>query len=169
VIHATLKEINSWYDEPAPAAVHRPKLLSKLATLELCGWLEGEFDKIILNVQDGRLNDSDWVRVEILSRTNGFRYTEDLRAMLTKIVGEVFVRRVEEKMEQKHPRELERLKSLLGYLWKVRCSFAHADVAANIASQQKFEAPSWTLNQYKVLLKLVGYYEDSVNETLHGI
>lgn len=169
MVAATLKEISSWYEEPTPVPIHRPKLLSKLATLELCGWLEGEFDRIVMTVQHGRLNDPSWVTTEVLSRTNGFRYNEDLRAMLSRIVGEVFARRVEARFEAAHPGDLDQFKSTLGQLWKVRCSFAHADVSANIAAQQKFEAPSWTVNQHRILYKLIGRYEQAIVDTLQAV
>ena len=79
--------------------------------------------------------------------------------MLCKVVGEVFARRVETAMEAAHPTELEHLKSLLGQLWKDRCSFAHADMNTNVAAAQMFNAPSWTLSQHTKLKQILGLYE----------
>ena len=62
-------------------------------------------------------------------------------------------------MEVAHPTELEQLKSLLGQLWKDRCSFAHADMNTNVAAQQTFNAPSWTISQHATLKKILSRYE----------
>lgn len=158
MVATTLQTIDVWFNEPTTSN-DRPRLLSKLAILELCGWLEVEFDRLIRLVEAGRLNDPDWVEKNVIARTNGFDYASHWRPMLCKVVGEVFARRVESAMEVAHPTELEQLKSLLGQLWKVRCSFAHADMNANVAAQQVFNAPSWTITQHTKLQDILGRYE----------
>ena len=82
--------------------------------------------------------------------------------MLCKVVGEVFARRVEHEMEVAHPTELDQLKSLLGQLWKDRCSFAHADMNSNVAAQQMFNAPSWTISQHTKIVQILGRYEQKL-------
>jgi hypothetical protein len=161
VVETTLKQLDSWYTEPTQGG-YRPKLLSKLAILELCGWLEGEFDRLVLVVEQGRLADPEWVKANVISKTSGFQYDSHWRAMLSRLVGEVFARRVEKKMEAMFPGDLERLKTTLGTLWKIRCDFAHADMAAHIAAQQTFRAPSWSLNQHRTLKKLLAQYEQAM-------
>lgn len=165
MVEPVLKQLDAWYREPTQGG-DRPKLLAKLALLELCGWLEGEFDRLVTVAQDVRLNDPDWVKNNVLDRTHGFTYNEHFRPMLARLVGEIFVRRVEQRFETVAPGELERLKSMLGALWKQRCSFAHADMSANIASQQTFSAPSWSSNQFRVLSRLLKQYEETMLEVL---
>lgn len=168
MVDATLKQLDTWFNEPSQGG-DRPKLLSKLATLELCGWIEGEFDRLALLAESGRLNDPDWVRANVISKTSGFQYDNHWRPMLSRLVGEVFARRVENRMEVNYPGDLDRLKSILGTLWKIRCDFAHADMTANVAAQQTFQAPSWSLNQYRILVKLLDRYEQSMVAVLNGI
>lgn len=168
MVDDTLKLINSWYTEPGEGG-DRPKLLSKLALLELCGWIEGEFDELICAAQDGRLDDLAWVKTNVLEKTSGFTYTNHFRPMLVRVVGEVFARRVEQKMEEDFQGEMDRLKEILRTLWKSRCSFAHADVVANVAAQQVFNAPSWTLDQHRVLKKFIEHYKLSMNAVLQTI
>ena len=168
MVEATLKQLNTWFLEPSQGG-DRPKLLSKLATLELCGWLEGEFDRLILLAEQGRLGDPDWVKSNVISKTSGFLYDTHWRAMLSRLVGEVFARRVEQHMEATAAGELDRLKTLLGTLWRIRCDFAHNDIAANIASQQTFNAPSWSLNQHRLLKKLLIQYEQAMLHVLRKI
>lgn len=168
MVDATLRQLDVWYNEPSEGG-DRPKLLSKLAVLELCGWIEGEFDRLALLVEAGRLNDPDWVKTNVISRTSGFTYTDHWRPMLSRLVGEVFARRVEAGLEQQAPGELDQLKSLLGSLWKVRCDFAHADIAANLAAQQTFSAPSWSINQHRILKKLIARYEQVLTAVLAAV
>lgn len=168
MVEATLRQLDTWYNEPSQGS-DRPKLLSKLAVLELCGWLEGEFDRLMLVAQLGRLDDVPWVNSNVIDRTNGFTYLAHLRPMLSKLVGEVFARKVEAQMEADYPGELEQLKGLLTILWKMRCDFAHADVTANVAAQQLFNAPSWSLNQHRILSKLIGHYEQVMERVLADI
>jgi hypothetical protein len=49
MIAETLTNLENWYKEPA-GDNERPKLLSKLAVIELCGWLEEWMDETILLV-----------------------------------------------------------------------------------------------------------------------
>lgn len=168
MVDATLKQLNSWFNEPSQGG-DRPKLLSKLATLELCGWLEGEFDRLALVAERGLLGDPEWVKNQVISRTSGFQYDSHWRGMLSRLVGEVFVRRIEAHMNTHWPGDLDRLKTMLGSLWKVRCDFAHADLVAHIASQQTFQAPSWSMNQHRIIKKLLSQYEQSMLAVLAGI
>ncbi len=168
MVDATLKQLDTWFNEPSQGG-DRPKLLSKLAALELCGWIEGQFDRLALLAESGRLNDPDWVRANVISKTSGFLYDSHWRPMLSRLVGEVFARRVESRMETDYPGELDRLKSLLGTLWKIRCDFAHADMSANIAAQKTFQAPSWSLNQHRILVKQLAHYEQSMIAVLNTI
>ncbi|MBS1941784.1 MAG: hypothetical protein JST38_12995 [Bacteroidetes bacterium] len=168
MVETTLKQLDGWFNEPSQGS-HRPKLLSKLAILELCGWIEGEFDRLTLLAEQGRLSDPEWVKTNVISRTSGFHYDSHWRRMLSQLVGEVYSRRVEARMETLFPSELERLKAMLGALWKTRCDYAHADMAANIAAQQTFQAPSWSINQHRLLKNLLAHYEQAMLEVLSAI
>lgn len=168
MIEDNLRAINNWYEEPV-ADQFRPKFLSKLAILELCGWLEIEFDRLLLSIQNIHLQDEEWVNKTIIKSVNGFKYDDHFRAMLAKLVGETFARYAERRFETKHPGDLLRLKSILGGLWSDRCSFAHADIDANILNQANFRAPSWTLAQYLSLKDLLSRYENSVKECMGEI
>ena len=160
-IEDSLRVLDVWYNEPS-GGNDRPKLLSKLAMLELCGWIEENFDELIRNVDKITINDSQWVCDNLIKKTSGFTYVSHLRPMLVKLIGEVLTRRVEAEMDKNHNGELERMKSLLGSLWEKRCNLAHADVAANIAAQIKFDAPSWSMNQYRILKKLFDSLENCI-------
>lgn len=165
LIEDSLRTLVAWYDEPSRGN-DRPKLLSKLALLELCGWIEETFDDLIRGIDSATINDNKWVSECVIKKTNGFTYTSHLRPMLVNLLGEILTRRVEDEMELNHNGDLDRMKSLLGTLWEKRCNLAHADVGANVASQVKFDAPSWTINQYRILKKLTSSLETSIQTVL---
>ena len=158
----------NWYDEPSQGG-DRSKLLSKLAVLELSGWIEGEFDRLAYHVGRICLNDSNWVMVNVIARSHGFHYMDHWRVMLTRLVGEAFARRIEGWLEENFPGDLEQLKSMLGTLWKIRCSFAHADIVSNVATQQRFDAPSWVINQHRIIKRLMEHYEKAIYVVLNDI
>lgn len=159
MVAATLIELDTWFKEPG-LSLDRTNLLSKLAIIELCGWLEGEFDRLIRIVANGRISDATWVEINVIDNTYGFVYVKHWRPMLCKVVGEVFARRVEAAMDANHPGDISQLKSMLGQLWKDRCNFAHADLNANRNNTQlTFNAPSFAIGQYHQLKLILGRYE----------
>jgi hypothetical protein len=108
-------------------------------------------DLFILELSGKSSCDLKWVKSEVIDRNNGFDYSKHLRPMLCKIIGEHSVQVVEFRFEIDQPGDLEQLKLTLAQLWKVRCAFAHNDVATNVSTQAKFDAPSWTINQHRII------------------
>jgi len=164
MIETTLKELDLWFND-AGVFGDRSKYLSKLAVLELCGWIEGEFDRLLLDAQRFGLNDEAWCSANVVKKTYGFEYTPHLRKMLVAVFGEVGARKIEARMEDIYPGDLARLKTLLGSLWVKRCSFAHQDFGAHLAAQQRFDAPSWAISEFKTVKALVAKLEWAVHET----
>jgi len=160
MVAATLEMLDCWYVDPAVSQDNdKTMLLSKLAILELSGWLEEEFDRLIKNVADKKLNDPRFLK-EVIKESHGFKYDAHWRNMLRKVVGEVVAQRVDVAMEETYPTELGQLKALLDQLFLARCNFAHANLIANIATQQKFNAPSFTRGQYSQLTSILSHYEE---------
>lgn len=159
MIHITLQKLDDWFNEPEAQLEDRPKLLSKLALLEVCGWIEGEFDRLIRDAEAGRLNDAIWCEKNVVRNNSGFHYEKHLRKMFVQVFGEYTARKIEVEMEVRYPGELARLGALLATLWEKRCSFAHADFAANVAAQKTFDAPSWCIDAQKTVRELVGKFE----------
>ena len=158
MVATTLHELDSWF-QVAGLSLDRTNLLSKLATIELCGWIEGEFDRLIRLVAHGRISDASWVESDVIRNTYGFHYAKHWRGMLCKVVGEMFACRVEDAMEVAHPADLSHLKSLLGQLWTERCRLAHVDLTSNVAAAVTFSAPSLTISHYTILKRILSQYE----------
>lgn len=150
MVASTLNIINAWYIESSQNN-DRTELLSKLAVLEFCGWLEHWMDDFIVELSSHSTCPANWVTSNVIDYTNGFEYKKHLRGMLVKIMGEYQVLVGEARFESQHPGDLAQIKSSLSRLWKDRCSFAHSDVSHNIQAQVVFNAPSWTLYQYSML------------------
>ncbi|HLF83309.1 MAG TPA: hypothetical protein VI837_03960 [Blastocatellia bacterium] len=160
-IEDTLRELDRWYNE-LPGGNERPIFLSKLAILELCGWIETRFDALIRTASVRAGLDQDWVESNIVQRTHGFAYADHFRHMLCRIVGESAVLHVESTFEQDSPGRLELLKSALGTLWKNRGPLAHSHIAAPVATQRIIYAPSWSVNQQRVVAKMIDQFEASL-------
>jgi hypothetical protein len=169
MVDATLVQIDFWYNEPTSQTGDRPQLLSKLALLELCGWIEGEFDRLLLKAEAGRVRDRKWLEKKVVARTSGFDYRKHLRRMFMDVFGELLVQRIEDEMEAQFPGDLERLEKLLDDLWTKRCSFAHADLVANVASQRVFDAPSWSRSQLRVVKILISEFDIAMTKVLTKI
>jgi hypothetical protein len=168
VVATTLVELDNWYNV-AGLSTDRTNLLSKLAIIELCGWLEGEFDRLIRIVATGRVLDVAWVESKVIENTFGFQYEKHWRSMLCKVVGEVFAQRVEAAIEAAHPGDLDRLRVLLRKLSLDRNKFAHADLTANRAAMLTFNAPSLAINHHATLREILSRYETVMGNVLAAI
>jgi predicted Fe-Mo cluster-binding NifX family protein len=157
-IDGVLVEIARWYEESANHAT-KPSLLSKLALIELCSWVEHELDDRVRAVALSCICNSDWVEKNVIKDNYGFLYKKNFRAMLCKVIGESGVSAFEARFEDVYPGELERLESLLAALSKKRNEHAHNSFPAQIARQMTFDAPSWTIAQHQSLQKLLSTWD----------
>jgi hypothetical protein len=162
-IEDTLKELDRWYNE-LPGGTDRPKFLSKLATLELCGWIEQRLDALVHKAGSEVGLDSAWIDSNVVQDNFGFTYQSHLRKMLGKVCGEFAVAHLEDTFEKAHPGTLDLLKGSLTTLSKSRGHLAHThSAAAGGVPQQVFvNAPSWALNQHRVISKMLDKFEASI-------
>lgn len=158
MVSSTLTIIENWFKEPSSDA-DKPLLLSKLAVLELCGWLEERIDEFIREVDEKSLKDSKWTEDNIISINYGFNYDKHLRRMLCQVLGEFKVRQLEIKFEDQYPNEINDIKSDLASLWRLRCNLAHADLGAHKTAQTSINAPSWTKNRYRIVSKRLNNFK----------
>ena len=157
MVEAVLTEIENWFQEPSTDA-NRPKLLSKLAILELCGWLEEWMDDLLREIDQQCLRDSDWLESEVIGKTNGFHYSKHFRPMMCSVLGEHTIREVESDFEAAHQGDFESLRSALGDLWTKRCILAHSNLQPHSAAQASIMGPSWTKNQYRIINRRLGNF-----------
>ncbi len=97
---------------------------SKLAVIELCGWIELTMDEMVLSCAKKHLANPTnlaFVEKEVIRRNYRFHYDE-FREMLMKVVGLVRVEELESRLDTA---KFQRLKSTLGILEKTRNGEAH--------------------------------------------
>lgn len=118
---------------------------SKLAILELCGWIEISMDDIILRVSKKHLKQSDnihFVEKEIIKRTYGFDYSRHFRKMLINMIGVIGVERLEKRIDSV---KFQLLLSSLSSLKQYRDSEAHTYIKG---TTRRMDAPSVTKNRF---------------------
>lgn len=126
-------------------SVKKALLYSKLAILELCGWVEESMDDIVLRCARTHLRDArnlQFARGTIVRRTHGFDYEKDFRSMLIQLVGLVSVERLERRVDET---KMATFKATLANLKKVRDSEAHTHIKK---ATKNVNAPSATISQF---------------------
>ena len=98
---------------------------SKLAVLELCGWIEDSIDDIVLKCANRHLKShkhTKFIKSQVVERTYGFEYDRHFRAMLVHVFGLVVFERIEISID---PGRFQKFKSALGELKVERDRQAH--------------------------------------------
>ena len=75
---------------------------SKLAILELCGWIEESMDDIVLKCSNRKIKDSKErkdIKKNIVDRTYGFEYNKHFRPMLIQVIGRIGVTKLERNLD----------------------------------------------------------------------
>ncbi|MCI0485813.1 MAG: hypothetical protein L0229_04345 [Blastocatellia bacterium] len=118
---------------------------SKLAILELCGWIEISMDDIVLRCAKRHLKDQsniEMVEKAIVGRVYGFEYEAHFRKMLIQLIGTICVERLERKLDQ---RKFQPMKSNLNDLKAIRNQEAHTHLKG---ATKRLDAPSVTKNRF---------------------
>jgi hypothetical protein len=119
---------------------------SKLAILELCGWIEETMDKIIFSCAARNLKDQNnrqFIDDQVIKRTYGFNYNDSFRRMLILAMGLRGVEMVERSMDQG---ALQVLRSTLGLLKKSRDEEVHTHLQGRT---RRLDAPSVTIQKFE--------------------
>jgi hypothetical protein len=98
---------------------------SKLALLELCGWIEESMDDIVLRYCNKKLKltaSKDDIK-GIVKNNAGFQYNSNFRPLLMRAIGIINLEKIEAKLEKRG--KITRLSSLLGNLKSSRNDAAH--------------------------------------------
>lgn len=119
---------------------------SKLAVLELCGWIEESMDDVILRCARRHLQKTeniDFTQNNIIKLTYGFDYKKHFRKMLIQMMGLINVERIESKVD---PLIRNNLLSTLGNLKTSRNCVAHTHIKGTTLI---IDSPSITLSRFK--------------------
>ena len=143
------QEYNRYFRD---ADKERPVLFAKMAVLEYCGWLEESFDEIAKNGVQKKLRTA--MRRHILEKkieeTYGFSYKGKVQPLLAFKLGTVRLLEVEKQLSRDG--SLDRLKSHLGTMKKMRDEAAHTYISGRTSH---FQAPSVILADFEQIKNIL--------------
>lgn len=153
-IEDLLKELQKLYDNPTDP--NHKDYYSKLALLELCGWLEHVQDEIIKGYSDIKLTEQknkEEVSNFVIGKTYGFDYIDHFRPMIIKLIGfkqtEVFENTL------KSAGHFQILRDQLSSLWALRKRAAHTSfVGVTITYQSPSSMRTYLNSLYPILTTL---------------
>ena len=163
VIELTLQDLENLYNSAMTNDADQKILIfySKLATLELCGWIEESLDDIVLRYADTKLtqekNTEDFKK--IVKDNFGFDYNKNFRKMLMSLIGLISIEKLESNLQE---RDFLDLKSQLGSLKTIRNSFAHTHINPHINQievTRTYYAPSITKRTFQKVYRLLTVIE----------
>lgn len=126
----------------------RPLYYSKLAIIELCGWIEESMDDIIKRCAVRKLSalsNRTYVNDVIVKKTYGFDYDQHFRTMLGRLIGLVNVEKLENRINQT---TLLQFKATLGNLKVMRDAEAHTHLKS---VTRIIDSPSLTKRNFHVI------------------
>lgn len=123
-----------------------PVFFSKLAVIELSGWLEDSIDVILNDYLDSHIVYSDVIDPvkEIIKKNYGFKYEKNILKICLSVLG---ANNWENIVDKLMPVEYENLKTITSSLTSSRNNAAHT----SIVTTRTFNAPSLTLADFMKL------------------
>lgn len=142
-VEANLRDLDLLYQKSS--STKESLFYSKLAILELCGWIEESMDGIVVRCARRHLktpSNIKYIEKKVIQQTYGFEYEKHFRMMLIRLVGLIYVEKLERSVD---PAKLARLQSTLAALKRVRDTEAHTHL---IGATKRINAPSATYKQF---------------------
>lgn len=139
------------------------RYLSKVALIELCGWIEEELDKLMLKFGERCLKGTEYETKyeKIVTDVFGFNYDKHFRRMLVQLLGMHGANLVEKKVGLK---TYSQLKSTLGTLKKNRDSLAHTQLRGRTPHLMGF---SVLQNNQQIIFLALKDYDRALNDYLN--
>ena len=141
-IKRNLDEIEARYDRHT-GSPRDPLYYSKLALIELCGWIEESMDAVVRDCATKHLNNVGnikYIEDSVIRRNFSFAYDRHFRNMLIQVLG---MPKIEELEGMLDSTKFEAMKSGLEYLKKRRDSLAHtyvSNVTQNVDSPSRLKS-----------------------------
>ncbi len=146
-IAGNLRRIGHLYD--TARSVPQGMFYSKLAIIELCGWIEMSMDDIALRLASKRLRDPShhkYIENEVIRRTYGFDYERHFLPMIEAIIGRHGIEQMSAKVDQS---VLVPFVGALSTLKAARDQLAHQYIKGCTPA---IDAPSVTSSRFPILL-----------------
>ena len=142
-IETLIRELEKLYDAPADST-HKD-LYSKLALMELCGWLEFSMDTIVEDYLATKLfepENKEYFKNKIIDKTYGCDYKSHFKPMLINLIGLKGIEKLEYNLKVQGVFQI--LVAQLGSLWSLRKPAAHTTIVGVTTS---YQSPS-TMKKY---------------------
>ena len=145
-IQNTLNRLDAEYCSTTD--VQLPILYSKLAVLELCGWIETNIDNILFEYVNSHIIDIDCKNgIEtIINRNYGFHYANNLFPLFCSVLG---INNLENILDKLSSTDFQNLKSITGTYTQERNKAAHTDTP--IGTTRTYRSPSSVLHDYNLI------------------
>lgn len=156
-IQSNLKEIERRFNKARTQK--EPLYYSKLAVLELCGWLEISIDDLVCRAVRKRVKDArvlEDFEKSVVNPIYGFHYKKHFRKMVCGAIGEVNMHDIELKMNQLRRQQLI---SELNALTINRNSLAHTYLKG---ATQNIDAPSRTIARFQIIYECLKEFENEI-------
>jgi hypothetical protein len=148
-IKQLITELDSYYNSTShPRSTH----YSKLAVMELCGWIEESFDKVAKRCVNGKIKTTVYQNImnDIISKNFGFKYNSNFRRMMLQTIGLPKMEKLEMSLSATGEKVI--LDSVLNGLITERNRAAHTTTAGTMTT---YQAPSITLNQLETIYPII--------------
>jgi len=158
-ILSTIEELDSLYNNSR--SQKKAIFYSKLALLELCGWIEESMDNIVISYGSRKLkqkSNKDHIKDNIVSWVHGFQYNQHFRPMLMSVIGIKNLEMIEIKLENKGG-QISRLKSFLGNLKSDRNDAAHTFLKG---ITRTYNAPSRTKGEFLSIYPILKEFDKEI-------
>lgn len=155
-IENTLVKIEALYN--ASTDSHLQILYSKLAILELSGWLEESFDEILHEYLNNKVT-TDYITLgkEIIKKNNGIHW-DKIRLMINNIIGVSNLETIESLLESSLA-GISIIKPFLNTLTPNRNIAAHTSILVS----RTFDAPSVTIGQFRRIKPILVEIENLIS------
>ncbi|MDM3851782.1 MAG: HEPN domain-containing protein [Aphanizomenon gracile PMC627.10] len=155
-IQKTLDDMDKFYNRTTDPNLK--KYYSKLALLELCGWIEQAIDDIVLQCAKRCIKNPSYLKLikNDVKQISSFDYEKSFRDLLIKIIGLMNFEKLEKSVQ---PVSLTTLKPKLDSLKPLRNSHAHTHIEN---CTQTLNAPSFTKGDFIVIFNALKDYEKTL-------
>lgn len=166
-IEDTLKWLEKCYDNSKDTYIKESRIYSKMAVLELSGWVEESMDGIILNLADKKLDSKNARRrlEKIILNVNGFTYEKHFLKMLRKSIGIINEESIKKQIYDRADGTLNKFKTALDKLYNKRNPLAHT---FSQEQQQRFDSPSQVRGYYNDICSGLKAFEEEIAKAYKG-
>lgn len=158
-IKKTLVRLDSEYNTSI-ADPDMPVFFSKLAIIELSGWLEDSIDDILYDYMGRHLIDIDVIhdiKKDIIEKNYGFKYKQNIQKICFAVLGANNWENIKDKISTV---DLLNLQTITGTLTNSRNNAAHSSTIVT----RTFNAPSITLSEFNKLMPAIQTIEKEVKK-----